>query len=496
MKYFRTIMFSALVLLLAVSCASIGNSYFAGTIGGVFLTSDDYVTQTAEINNELSEFKSTLWMYNKNYSFLKPETTGNKVVFYSDLEEAGFDNALVPANYRATSAEDAGFIIIAEETEGVFYNEYTFQSGLKCKVYKGAGVLKLYSIKTGELLYTSEKTVGPEPPKQLSVYGNPAIVTYDCPANSAFSSKIKNICNKISSGNITKAIPDKALMEAAGVEIKEKKKEANTSLIGTWTAKDGNETLTYKFTDMGIAVYEYYTDGVLFSAQIIPFSFDQSNIILDGDEMNYNISGKNMTIEMYSDDLVFRQTSKKVSVSNDISKLYGVWTEKNYDSSITMGIAKNGFSIFYGTTRGMSDWKADSSTITFTDYYRNGENSFWIVDDALYIEDNGYFGEYETLKFTRKTSGGKDGTSSSILTSQTWDYIVNYDLEQTDLENLSGDSFTFSANGTFKDIPFHGNRKDPQKSGTYSFANHVIELSDGRSLTFAYIDNIAIGYSF
>lgn len=486
----------SVILISLVSCASLGNSYFAGTVGGVYLTSDDYSSQTSEINNSYNSLKGATWMFFSANKKLRPSECGNKVLFYSNIGESDFYNEYVPVNYRASSLQEAGFIILAEETEGPFFRDYTFQSGKKCKVYKGAAVLKLYSIKTGELLFTSEKVSGPEPPATFSVYGNPESVTYDPPTEKDCAAKIKSICSKISGGLITGSVPDERAMELAGVEIKKPKAVKNVSLTGTWTAKSEDEKFVYKFTDTGIAIYEYYVEDTLSFVDVLPFSYNGESIELDGTSYDYHISGKDLSIDLYSDDVVFKQTSKKVKVTNDKNKIYGVWTQKNYYSSLTLGISKNNFSIFFGTYRGMSDITADNESISFVDY-NESDCRYWIIDDCLYIEDYGYFGEYGILKFTRKTSGGKDLTSLSVLTSREWDYIINQeDIDYLTPEEISGNSFTFAANGTFKDIPFHGSKREAQVKGTYTFDNHVIELSDGRYLTFAFIDNVAIGYSF
>lgn len=262
------------LLCLLVSCSS--TTWFAGTLGDVYFTTDDYSPEngTDYVNNTYNNLKSTLWMHYSGVS--APKTTGNKVLFYCDLDEQDFFNEYVPDEFRATKVEEAGFVLIAEEADRVFYSTYTGN----VSVYYGTGVLSLYSIKTGELLYTGTVVKGPTPPETISVYVGTTSVTWDTPSPSAFRDSIRTICRNLAKGKIRGSKIDEDAIIAAGYDVPKKAKKG--SIKGVWEIQgEGMYSGTQvAFSNKGFAI----TNG---SMNFGNYNIEEETLYIDGSSYDY-----------------------------------------------------------------------------------------------------------------------------------------------------------------------------------------------------------------
>lgn len=249
------------------------------------------------------------------------------------------------------------------------------------------------------------------------------------------------------------------------------------SLVGTWTYKDDSCKYTKIFTKDGIYVFEedddfgtyYYFGNYTVNGNTIEteyedldFSFNQSKLIID--------------------DIEYKKTSSRAI--NSSSKIAGVWTNDGY----ILGLAKDGLAISQGLYMNIGQYSISNNEITIDD----NVSPYVVVNDCLYIEDFEFLDCYQTIKLQReKSSFGTNKTSKTNLVDKgPWFY------QNSNAIDMSGVSYTFKSNGTFKGERYVNDNKTDEFKGTYTFENNRIKLDNGSLLTFAIIDDIPIGYSF
>ena len=472
-------LFVALISL--IGCATI-TSYFAGTVGGIYVSTDMYSADTAngDYTNNSYELNSALWPYTKGIKASNVE--GHKVLFYSDLEDKGFYNELVPEEYRANSLEDAGFILVAVPGHDIFYQKYNVTgTSDSVNVYYGTGTLRLYSIKTGELLEKSSPVKGPTPPESFSCPVGVSTTWWDYPAPTAFKSTISSMCRKIASGRIKSSIPDEATIAAAigtGVEPKEKKTNKEVQISGVWSAETHDMKYVYTFTNKGHCIRESYIDNVLNYISVDQYTFENSVLTIDETEVSFRVEGKTIIFDDMSD-LTFRIIQGKAI---EKSVVIGVWSGKTDMDDYQVAFASNGLFICQGSSNHMGNWELNKNTLEID----KNNYEFFTVNNVLYILDEWVFGTYSWIRLERVSTEGKDNTTFSNLTSQEWDYRAR--------GGQSGHIYLFSPSYTYVDTPYNGTDLSTKRTGTYSFNNHVIDLSTGSRLSFVIVDNTPLGF--
>lgn len=246
------------------------------------------------------------------------------------------------------------------------------------------------------------------------------------------------------------------------------------TVVGQWTRKDAEGTVNYFFTEDGYCLAEYkcddyseyefgeYTiDGNVISGSIgtFPFEFVEKGLTLNG---------------------VFYKRASRKAVNNS-DKLAGVWTNDDY----SLGIASDGLIISQGRYMNCNSWNAENNRITASDK----TSDYIIINNNLYIENFRFLGSKEIIKLERKSSSGDDkSTLSTLCTKGPWFYQV---LGRSD---VTGTLYDFSLNGTFLAFEIENGRQVSSFSGTFTFENNRIKLSNGNSLIFGYIDETPFGY--
>ncbi len=246
------------------------------------------------------------------------------------------------------------------------------------------------------------------------------------------------------------------------------------TVVGQWTRKENGETVNYYFTEDGYCLAEYigtdYSDyefgeyeinGNIISGAIgtFPFEFTEKGIAFNG--VNYR-----------------RASRKAVNNSNNPQ---GVWTNDDY----SLGIASDGLIISMGRYMNCSEWEAENNSITAA----KKSSDYIIINNHLFIDSFRFLGSKDIIKLTRNSSGGINKSNlTTLCTKGPWFYRI---LDRAD---IAGNIYSFSLNGTFVGYTIENGQQVSSFSGTYTFEDNRIHLSNGNTLIFGYIDETPFGY--
>ncbi len=258
----------------------------------------------------------------------------------------------------------------------------------------------------------------------------------------------------------------------------------NTGLTGVWKYTEGEETRQYTFTSDGYYAFEYYFEGLLGYAEIGTYEYDENQIFTDYETIDYILEGTSLTINESGYDEVYKRSSRIAKNNTSAANLRGVWVD-NYN---LLGFSSKGIAIAMGAGQNVSRYSVEPGAIVLDGEY----DPYLIINDKLYIQDDAFFLNANSCNvFSRKTKGGEEQTSGSLLVSAgPWDLVDVYDGARHYI-------YTFESNGTYEMISYYEGYSDNyQSEGTYRYSGNKILLSDDADLAYAIIDYIPFMFSF
>ncbi|MCQ2412433.1 MAG: hypothetical protein MJ057_05705 [Sphaerochaetaceae bacterium] len=252
--------------------------------------------------------------------------------------------------------------------------------------------------------------------------------------------------------------------------------ETEPTIIGGWSATEGDCTRNLYFTEDGYYVIEDVLDGTVYSTFGMYEAFGTS-LYVDGDyDCDFVLDGRTLILGETS----FRRTTKKAQNNSD--KLAGVWENDYY----IIGFATDGLVVSQGSYMNCGTYELDGNWVETNGY----SDEYLIVNNNLYLKGFHFVKDYDSIRLVRKSSGGKNKTGMDILCNNgPWFYqdLGSYDL--------SGVVYSFSNSGSFQGTDYLNGNAGSTKHGTFTLDGNRIRLSTGGILIFAYIDSTPFGYT-
>ncbi len=253
---------------------------------------------------------------------------------------------------------------------------------------------------------------------------------------------------------------------------------------GVWKCVEDDQEYRFIFTSDGYYAFEHYSEGYLGYVEFGSYENDNLTIYTDGDSHDYVRDGKSMTISLWEGDMVFSRISISAKNNTSADNLLGVW--EGVDGRVAF--AKGGTVISSSSWGSLYDYFADAEAVTIDDY----PCDYLIINSRLYLEDGcNMFNSNAVVAFDRLTSSGEDQTFPvNLYNNNPW-HLVDIDY------GTNHYIYNFSSNGNYTRVYYHDSdiEDKTESSGTYSYDDHIIELSDDSDLAFAIVDQYAFMFS-
>ncbi len=256
-----------------------------------------------------------------------------------------------------------------------------------------------------------------------------------------------------------------------------------TGLRGVWKGTDEDVNYIFTFTSDGAYALECYYEDILGYAEFGTFEVDENYIYTDDYDYAISWEGSDLVLDYYGSDLLLKRTSKTAKNNTSSTKIKGLWA---HSLGLT-GFTDKGTFVASGSSHCLGKYRFEDSEL----YIDDNALDYLIINSKLYIRDDAdLFGSNYTVVFDRKTSGGKDNTSREILTNYSpWNLTEVGDEE----EHFK---YSFNSSGKYKlDYYNDYNSSTWTSEGSFSYRDHVVELSDDGDLAYVVIDDYALMFS-
>ncbi len=250
-----------------------------------------------------------------------------------------------------------------------------------------------------------------------------------------------------------------------------------TGVKGVWKTTEGDYSYQFIFTSDGAYSLESYYDDNLEYVEFGHFESDGMCICTDdGSSYGFVREGNELLLDLYGEPLSFRKVSGIARNNTSASRLHGVWE----GLCGRVGFLSNGTFVTTGVSCILSEYEAGSDSISID----GSDCQYLILNSRLYFRDEGYmFGYNNNLVFERVSSTGEDQTSFSILVNNNPWHLI--DVNDGDDHYI----YSFNSNGSYTMQYYNDYNSDTsESSGTFSYEDHIVTLSDDADLAYVISD--------
>ena len=256
-----------------------------------------------------------------------------------------------------------------------------------------------------------------------------------------------------------------------------------TGLRGVWKGEADGFDYIFTFTADGCYAIEIYNEGEYGAVDFGHFEVAEDMIVTDGGEYQFTRDGSKVIIDYWGTEIVLSRSSSFAKNNTSAVKLRGVWE----GAGGLTAFASNGTFVTLGYAALLTDYGVEDGMLVID----GNSNAYMIINSKLYIQDDYdvFNGAYVQM-FTRKTDTGTDYTAKNYLPTYSPWHLVDMSYGSNHY------IYRFNTDGTYTEEYYYQDETDRSYSnGTYTYANHVIELSDNGDLAFAIIDQSAFMFS-